>query len=255
MKKILIFALAALLTAGTLSAQKKYDLNGLNRLLNNKPTNSDNNRPTADGAVTVYSVGDVSFKMIGINAATYTKYNRQQRIASYSIGETEVTQALWQAVMGDNPSVSKDPQKPVENVSWNRCQEFIKRLNGLTGMNFRLPSSLEWEYAALGGNRSRGFRFSGSNTLDDVAWHKTNSGGCTHRVAQKQPNEIGLYDMSGNVSEWCQDLWNDNGVDTDRAVKGGCYYYGCAETCKCTHGCNRQAPTTNAPNIGLRLAL
>ncbi len=123
----------------------------------------------------------------------------------YYIGKYEVTQALWQAVMGSNPSFFKGTDLPVETVSWNDCQDFISKLNAMTGKRFRLPTEAEWEYAARGGKKSRGYLFSGSITLDDVAWYKENSGSKTHVVGTKQPNELGIYDMAGNVWEWCQD--------------------------------------------------
>ena len=109
--------------------------------------------------------------------------------------------------MGSNPSYWKGPKLPVEYVSWYDCQEFIKKLNALTGQNFRLPTEAEWEYAARGGSKSQGYEYSGSNNLDDVAWYDSNSGDKTHDVATKKPNELGLFDMSGNVLEWCQDWY------------------------------------------------
>ena len=124
----------------------------------------------------------------------------------YYMGETQVTQALWQAVMGENPSEFKgDDQRPVESVSWNDCQDFIEQLNRITGEHFRLPTEAEWEFAARSGNESKGCRYAGSNDLDEVAWYDGNSNSQTHQVATKQPNELGLYDMSGNVWEWCAD--------------------------------------------------
>ena len=131
-------------------------------------------------------------------------------LSSYSIGQTEVTQALWKAVMGSNPSNWEGDNLPVEMVSWKDCQKFITKLNRLTGQKFRLPTEAEWEYAARGGKLSKGYKYSGSNTLGDVAWHEENSDGKTHPVATKQPNELGLYDMSGNVYEWCQDWYNSS---------------------------------------------
>ena len=128
---------------------------------------------------------------------------------SYYIAETQVTQELWQAVMGSNPSYFEgDIHRPVEWVSWNDCQEFIKKLNTITGRTFSLPTEAQWEYAARGGKKSKGYKFSGSNNLGDVAWYKENSNNTTHPVAQKQSNELGLYDMTGNVWEWCQDWFN-----------------------------------------------
>lgn len=128
---------------------------------------------------------------------------------TYYIGQTVVTQALWEAVMGSNPSTFRGPNLPVEKVSWFDCQEFVRKLNQLTGKEFRLPTEAEWEYAARGGKKSRGYKYSGSNDLDDVAWYVGNSGGKTHAVGTKKANELGLYDMTGNVMEWCQDWYGD----------------------------------------------
>ena len=127
----------------------------------------------------------------------------------YYIGKTEVTQALWKAVMGNNPSDFKGDNKPVEQLSWNDCQEFIRKLNSLTGKAFRLPTEAEWEFAARGGNNSRHYKYSGSDNLHEVGWYTANSSNTTHDVATKQPNELGIYDMSGNVYEWCQDWYGD----------------------------------------------
>ena len=171
-----------------------------------------------------FTVGGVTFKMIPVSGGTfmmgardgepsagsYEKPLHQVTLSSFSIGETEVTQALWLAVMGSNPSYfTGDLNRPVEKVSWNDCQTFITKLNQMTGGNFRLPTEAEWEFAARGGNQSVGYIYAGSDTPDDVAWFNENSGSTTHPVAQKQANELGLYDMSGNVSEWCSD-WYDS---------------------------------------------
>ena len=109
--------------------------------------------------------------------------------------------------MGSNPSNFKGAQKPVEKVSWNDCQEFVSMLNSLTGRTFRLPTEAEWEYAARGGNKSLHYKYSGSGNIDDVAWYRDNSGSKTHAVGTKTANELGIYDMSGNVSELCSDWW------------------------------------------------
>ena len=124
---------------------------------------------------------------------------------NYYIGKYEVTQELWQVVMDSVPSQFKGDNLPVEWVSWDDCQDFISKLNAMTGKHFRLPTEAEWEYAARGGKKSRGYRYSGSNILGDVAWYRSNSGDKTHAVGAKQPNELGIYDMTGNVEEWCQD--------------------------------------------------
>ncbi len=146
------------------------------------------------------------------DACNDEKPAHQVTLPSFYIGETEVTQELWQAVMGSNPSHFTGDNRPVENVSWNDCQDFVKKLNAATGKMFRLPTEAEWEFAARGGNKSKGFKFSGSNNLGDVAWYDGNSGSTTHDVKTKNPNELGLYDMSGNVWEWCSDWFaNYNG--------------------------------------------
>ena len=126
-------------------------------------------------------------------------------LSSFSIGRYEVTQEEWEAVMGSNPSNFKGKKLPVEQVSWDDCQTFIRKLNQMTGKHFRLPTEAEWEYAARGGNKSRGYKYAGGDNLGSVAWYTDNSGNKTHEVGKKQPNELGLYDMSGNVREWCQD--------------------------------------------------
>lgn len=154
------------------------------------------------------------------------------------IGKTEVTQELWQVVMGRNPSYFRGDNLPVERVSWDDCQEFIKKLNRLTGLNFRLPTEAEWEYAARGGNKSKDekcYKYSGSNDINEVAWCAETIGHKgTKQVATKAPNEIGLYDMSGNVWEWCSDRYgsysrgpqtNPKGVSlgSGRVSRGGAW--------------------------------
>ncbi len=132
-------------------------------------------------------------------------------LSSFSIGKYEVTQAQWEAVMGDNPSEFKYCENcPVENVNWKDCQVFIQKLNAKTGKTYRLPTEAEWEYAARGGSSSRGYKYAGSNEIAAVAWYDGNSNDKTHPFGQKSPNELGIYDMSGNVEEWCSDYWKDS---------------------------------------------
>ena len=132
-------------------------------------------------------------------------------VGSFFLGETEVTQALWNSVMGNNQSEWQGEEFPVEKISWEDCQKFIRKLNKLTGKNFRLPTEAEWEYAARGGNNNHGYSYySGSNTINDVAWYDGNSENRTHEVKRKLPNALGLYDMCGNVWEWCDDWYGSN---------------------------------------------
>lgn len=133
----------------------------------------------------------------------------ETKLDGFYLGETPVTQVLWEAVMGKNPSYFKGDDLPVENVSWNDCQEFIVRLNFITAKNFRLPTEAEWEFAARGGVRGKGCKYAGSDCIENVAWYNYFKEGKPHVVKQKQPNELGLYDMSGDVWEWCQDKYGD----------------------------------------------
>ena len=182
----------------------------------------------------------------------------------YYIGKYEVTQALWQAVMGNNPSNFKGDNLPVERVSWDDCQEFINKLNRITDKKFRLPTEAEWEYAARGGKKSRGYQYSGSNNLSDVAWYKDNSDSKTHAVGTKQSNELGIYDMSGNVLEWCQDWYgrynsssqvNPTGANRGvyRGRRGGCWLFS-ASGCRSSYRVNNKPGGPNF-TLGFRLAL
>jgi formylglycine-generating enzyme required for sulfatase activity len=141
-------------------------------------------------------------------------------VNSFNIGKYEVTQAQWEALMGANPSSFKGDKLPVENVSWDDVQEFIRRLNAATGKQYRLPTEAEWEYTARGGDKSKGYRYSGNNNIDNIAWSESNSGSATHAVGTKQANELGIYDMSGNVWEWCNDWYGDYSTSTQTNPTG-----------------------------------
>ena len=229
-----------------------------------------------------YTVGGVSFTVVPVQGGTFTmgasaeqgdeatdreKPAHQVTLTStFYIGATEVTQALWLAVMGSNPSgFTGDLNRPVEQVSWNDCQTFIAKLNQMTGKTFRLPTEAEWEFAARGGDMSQGYKYSGSNNIDEVAWYSGNANGATHPVGTKKANELGLYDMSGNVLEWCQDWYGTftSAAQTDptgpatgsnRVYHSGCFDYP-------AHGCRvafryYSSPTYAGSNrLGLRLAM
>ena len=188
-------------------------------------------------------------------------------VNTFFMGETEVTQALWKAVMGNNnnPSYWKGDNLPVEQVSWSDCQEFIRKLNQLTDKNFRLPTEAEWEFAAQGGNNTNHNKYAGSNTIGNVAWYDDNSNNQTHSVRTKSHNELGLYDMSGNVWEWCQDRYGyyANGSQTNpqgpsnggsfRVLRGGSWDNNC-NNCRVSNR-SIHLPDNGNYNSGFRLAL
>ena len=239
---------------------------------------SDEYMGSVSAANEVFKVKDIEFRMIKVEGGTFTmgatsemenpyddeKPTHQVTLSSYYIGETEVTQALWKAVMGSNPSYFKGDNLPVEQVSWNDCQTFISKLNALTGKRFRLPTEAEWEFAARGGNQSRHTPFSGSSRIDDVAWYDGNSGDETHPVKTKQPNELGIYDMTGNVFELCQD-WYDSyssyaqtnptgaGSGSSRVYRGGCW--GDSPGLCHSSGRGNCTPEDASNGLGLRLVL
>jgi formylglycine-generating enzyme required for sulfatase activity len=190
------------------------------------------------------------------------KPTREVQVRSFYMGKFEVTQAQWQAIMGKNPSGNNLCEDcPIENISWIEVQDFIKRLNILTGKNYRLPTEVEWEYAAKGGIKTRSSNYCGSDSLDLVAiYNGTNQ---TWKVGTKISNELGIYDMSGNVWEWCQDWYNkyskaeNSNIETNsnlvKVIRGGCWY-SLANSCR---------PTSRSANyilsksdaIGFRLVL
>ena len=176
----------------------------------------------SDDVITIPVKDGICIEMVKVEAGTFmmgatsemkNPYDDEKPVHQvtltndYYMGKYEVTQALWQVVMGKNPSYFKGDNLPVNYVRWKDCQRFISKLNSMTGRKFRLPTEAEWEYAARGGKKSRGYQYSGSSNISDVAWYDGNSGDKTHPVGTKQANELGIYDMTGNVLEWCQDWY------------------------------------------------
>ena len=276
-KSILFAPLLSLLLVGVLVVSCGDDDNEEDVQTSSSNQNGGNNGGSNDSGSEnvfpgkVYTVNGVSFKMIAVKGGTFQMgsddgYNavHQVTLSDYYIGETEVTQELWNAVMGSNPSkFTGNMQRPVEMVSWNDCQTFISKLNQLTGETFRLPTEAQWEYAARGGNKSKGYTYSGSNAIDDVAWYYDNSDRMTHPVKTKAPNELGIYDMSGNVWEWCSDWYGDysSAAQTDptgpatgyyRVGRGGSWDND-ATYCRVAFRGN-STPTNRFSHLGLRLA-
>lgn len=235
---------------------------------------ADNKPQTQDSGNFVLKVKGVEYPMVFVEGGTFMmgsaskeayeeeKPVHQVTLSSYSIGKYEVTQDLWEAVMGSNPSRFKGARKPVERVSWDDCQDFIQKLNNLTGKNFKLPTEAQWEYAARGGKKSKGYKYSGSDNIENVAW----SPGVlrTHKVGIKDPNELGLYDMSGNVYEWCSDWYGRYGKTSetnpigptsgsDRVRRGGCWDSG-SNACRVSSRTS-QSPEFRVGYIGFRLCL
>jgi formylglycine-generating enzyme required for sulfatase activity len=236
---------------------------------------------TAGGGVLKFSVNGVSFEMIEVTGGTFIMGATQEQgsdaqdyerpahtvtLSTYYIGKFEVTQGLWRAVMGSNPSYfGGGDNLPVECVSWNDCQSFIKQLNSLTGKRFSLPTEAQWEYAARGGGKSKQYKYSGSSSIDYVSWYDGNSGSKTHDVGTKSPNELGIFDMSGNVVEWCNDWYgayssasqtNPVGPSSGsyRVLRGGSWYGDGARGCRVSTRHNTY-PDYNFNFSGLRLAL
>ena len=202
----------------------------------------------------------------GNDAGSNESPTHQVTLSDYFMGQTEVTQELWQAVMGDNPSSdNSDGKYPVNRVSWNKVQDFITQLNNLTGMSFRLPTEAEWEFAARGGNMSKGFKHAGSNDIDEVAWYGNNSSGKLHVVGLKKPNELGMYDMNGNVWEWTQDWYgtyssesqtNPTGPSSgsSKVHRGGCWNNN-SQYSRVSGVRHTYPPTVGGTGEGFRLAL
>ena len=266
------------------------DFIGLQAAANNFIERMQNYQTTPDTIPGLYTVNGVSFQMVAVEGGSFMMGvdsvavdageanidelpGHEVEISSFSIGETEVTQELWMAVMGTNPSnFTGDMKRPVEQVSWEDCQEFIAQLNALTGENFRLPTEAEWEFAARGGNMGAGTIYSGSENIDEVAWFYSNSYAVgtgspdygTHAVATKNANELGLYDMCGNVFEWCSD-WYGTYVEepqTDpagpemgerRVIRGGSWCSIRRDSRNTSR--NGEVPANRNYTLGFRLAL
>ena len=254
-------------------------------IINGTQENNKNQDPEGIETMT-FHIGKVQFRMIAVEGGTFImgandsnvpsdqKPAHKVTLSDYFIGQTEVTQELWTAIMGSNPSVFKGKNLPVENVTWNACHDFINRLNKLLhdsdqlarDRNFSLPSEAQWEYAARGGNKSQGYKYAGSNNIDAVAWTRGNTDR-THPVTSKMPNELGLYDMSGNVWEWVEDYYapynpadqrdpvNNKDKSSGLVIKrGGSWYYSQEERFTPTFRYGYYTSITDS-SIGVRLCL
>ena len=249
----------------------------------------------AEPSVRTFNINGVPFKMVKVKGGTFQMGSDSEAypdqgpvhrvtLSDYYICQTEVTQKLWYAIMGEKPiptwagtqwssTLGVGDNIPAYFISWEDCQSFISRVNELTGLSFRMPTEAEWEYAARGGDKSEGYYFAGSNSVDDVAWYyfttdcgipweyAVNYG--IHEAGTKEPNELGIYDMSGNVWEWCSDWYgpysssaqtNPTGPanGTERVIRGGCNS-SMEDECYSTYRYRYEPQTRSA--IGLRLVL
>ena len=228
-----------------------------------------------------FTVNGASFEMVYVEAGTFIMGCTSEQgsdtsviekpahlvniTKDYYIGKFEVTQALWQTVMGNNPSRFKGDSLPVEQVSWYDAQEFCAELSRMTGHRFSLPTEAEWEYAARGGKKSTKAKYSGSSGVSNVAWYKDNSGEQTHPVGRLHPNELGIYDMSGNVYEMCLDWYGryssvsqtdpkGSGSGDEGVVVRGGSWYGSAYPCRISYRCGI-VPDGGDRGIGFRVVL
>lgn len=243
------------------------------------------NRPQNAYAYIEDAYCNLNMRMVYVEGGTYERGSDVHRndkhlvsLDGYWIGECEVTQAQWEAVMGtniheqrykaerqsgeDRPLRGSGYNYPMYNVSYAEAKEFCRRLSDLTGRRYDLPTEAQWEFAARGGNRTRGYRYSGSDYLEEVAWYKANSNTRCHPVKCKRPNELGIYDMSGNVQEWCRD-WHDEysyyhqtnpsgpGYGVRRIVRGGCWRWENEQCCVWYRQC--YLPTLATTYVGFRV--
>ena len=287
MKRIIsTFIYAMILSTTTLPLTASCSREDDNQpIINGTQENNKNQDPEGIETIT-FHIGKVQFRMIAVEGGTFImgangsnvpsdqKPAHKVTLSDYFIGQTEVTQELWTAIMGSNPSGFKGKNLPVENVTWNACHDFINRLNKLLhdsdhlakGRNFSLPSEAQWEYAARGGNKSQGYKYAGSNDIDAVAWTRGNTDR-THPVTSKMPNELGLYDMSGNVWEWVEDYYapynpadqrdpvNNKDKSSGLVIKrGGSWYYSQEERFTPTFRYGYYTSITDS-SIGVRLCL
>ena len=232
--------------------------------------------------ITIKITDQVSIEMVFVEGDTFMMgspdhdkdaYDQEKpqhavQVPSFYMGKYQVTQALWKAIMGNNPSYFKGDLRPVERVSWNDTKEFLTKINHQMGQSFRLPTEAEWEFAAKGGIKSEGYLYSGSDKLRQVGWYRENSGRETHVVGELMANELGIYDMSGNVWEWCEDDWydhyrkapNDGSARVGRLWRGayrvirGGSYFSYAVRCRATNR-DRFTPGNRNDSLGFRLAL
>jgi len=275
---------------GDADGDKQVTLNDVTMIINYLLSGEWSDEPEAEEKpeVKYYDIYGVTFKMIKVKGGTFTMGSTNEQdtsaldtekpahevtLSDYWIGECEVTQDMWVALMMENPSwhskrngFTENLQRPVEKVSWESCQGFIVGLNSVLGTNFRLPTEAEWEYAARGGNKSKNCLYAGSNNVDEVAWYNlTDLNGdyfSTQEAGTKQPNELGIYDMSGNVMEWCQDWYKPYSGEAqtdptgpiagaDHVYRGGGWTTG-ADKCRVTY---RNGSDKAANGIGFRLAM
>lgn len=270
--KRIVFGIIALVVVFFVVAKVVQQNTGSQATRTSGPASDKNRQILSLGMELVY-VAPGSFQMGSNDGISIEKPVHTVQISrGYWIGKHEITQQEYESIMGDNPSEFQGARNPVEKVSWNDCVSFCKKLTDQErragrlpeGYEYRLPTEAEWEYAARGGSSGRSTKYAGSNSIGDIAWYGDNSGKKTHPVGQKQANELGLYDMSGNVYEWCHD-WNGDyssgsqtdptgpGTGSDRVSRGGSWYYD-ASYCRVA-GRDYYPPTSTPTNVGFRVVL